>query len=131
MSTPLEQYITETLCRFAAKVTDFASGFSSSEPMTAQLRMTVHVQAVLRLPMSDPDAERYGLEIADAAGMMPGTAYPILARLLSLGWVEDRWEKIDPHTARRPKRRFYKLTETGLTAAPETLARARQPRLIR
>ncbi|WP_237048086.1 PadR family transcriptional regulator [Lentzea guizhouensis] len=98
--------------------------------MTARLRMTVHVQAVPRLLLSDPDVERYGLEIAESAGMMPGTAYPILARLVSLGWVEDRWEEIDPHTARRPKRRFYKLTETGRTAAPAALARARQPRLI-
>ncbi|GGN29097.1 hypothetical protein GCM10011609_85890 [Lentzea pudingi] len=98
--------------------------------MTARLRTTVHVQAVLRLLLSDPDVERYGLEIAESAGMMPGTAYSILARLVSLGWVEDWWEEIDPNAARRPKRRFYKVTETGRTAARAALARARQPRLI-
>ncbi|MGZ3147184.1 PadR family transcriptional regulator [Lentzea chajnantorensis] len=95
-----------------------------SNLMTARPRMTVHVQAVLRLLLSDPTAEHFGLEIAKSAGMMPGTAYPILARLVRLGWLETRWENVDPRAAGRPRRRFYRLTETGVLAARPALAKA-------
>jgi DNA-binding PadR family transcriptional regulator len=83
--------------------------------------MTLHTQAVLHALLADPTAELYGLEIADRTNLLPGTTYPILMRLNSIGWVTDRWEEIDPHDEQRPRRRYYRLTEKGAVAAREAL----------
>lgn len=88
-------------------------------------RITVYVQAVLQALLADPQAELYGLEIADRTGLLPGTTYPILVRLQQAGWVTDRWEEVDPHDEQRPRRRYYKLTDSGAAAAREALQRFR------
>jgi hypothetical protein len=49
-------------------------------------RLTVHVL-------------RYGLELSEETGLMPGPAYPILLRLEHEGWVTSRWEDVDPRRA--------------------------------
>ncbi|MEO3814128.1 helix-turn-helix transcriptional regulator [Sphaerisporangium sp. B11E5] len=66
----------------------------------------------------------YGLEICAAAGLQPGTIHPILARLEGIGWLESRWEDLDPHEAKRPRRRYYQLTPDGLEQARVALAEA-------
>ena len=83
-------------------------------------------QLVLRALLGDPDAELYGLEIGDAAGLASGTVHPILARLEGLGWVESRWEDVDPSSAGRPARRYYRLTASGADGARAALARTRR-----
>jgi hypothetical protein len=67
--------------------------------------MTISTQFVLRALLEDPTAEMYGLEIGWAAGLASGTVHPILARLEGVGWVESRWEDINPRTEGRPARR--------------------------
>ena len=91
-------------------------------------RMTLPTQLVLRALLEDPGTERYGLEIGDAAGLPSGTIHPILARLERLGWVESRWEVVDPREAGRPARRYYRLTTDGVELARDGLARAYRPR---
>ncbi|QQQ80294.1 helix-turn-helix transcriptional regulator [Saccharothrix sp. 6-C] len=83
--------------------------------------MTVQTQAVLHTLLADPTAELYGLEIAERTNLLPGSTYPILTRLLDAGWIEDRWEEVDPHDERRPRRRYYRLTEDGAASAREAL----------
>lgn len=90
-------------------------------------RMTLPTQFVLRALLDDPEAERYGLEIREAAGLPSGTIHPILARLERLGWVESRWEDVDPSAAGRPARRYYRLTTDGIEHARAGLARAYRP----
>ena len=90
-------------------------------------RMTLPTQLVLRALLADPTAEYYGVEIGEAAGLMSGTVHPILARLESIGWVESRWEDVDPRVAGRPARRYYKITTIGAEQARTELARMRQP----
>jgi PadR family transcriptional regulator, regulatory protein PadR len=58
---------------------------------------------------------------------MPGTAYPILLRLENEGWVTSRWEDIDPHVEKRPRRRYYRLTASGAVQASTAVAGARRP----
>jgi PadR family transcriptional regulator, regulatory protein PadR len=87
-------------------------------------RMTLQVQLVLRALLEQPDRELYGLQIVDATGLPPGTIYPIMARLESAGWVDSRWESIDPHAAKRPRRRYYQLAADGIAQAREALATA-------
>lgn len=89
--------------------------------------MTIPTQLVLRALMAEPSAELYGSEISDAAGLMSGTVHPILARLEAAGWVESRWEDVDPRAVARPARRYYRLTGTGADLAQAQLAQVRRP----
>jgi DNA-binding PadR family transcriptional regulator len=77
--------------------------------------------------LDDPDTERYGYELGELAGLRTGTVHPILARLEGLGWLESRWEDVDPQTEGRPARRYYRLTAEGAQAAHSALARAYRP----
>jgi PadR family transcriptional regulator, regulatory protein PadR len=91
-------------------------------------RMTIPTQRVLRALLSDPAQERYGLEICAEAGLPSGTVHPILARLEGAGWLESRWEDVDPRTEGRPARRYYRLSGDGAASARQALARAYRPR---
>ena len=93
----------------------------------ATLRMTIPTQRVLRTMLEDASAERYGIEIADLAELATGTVHPILARLEGVGWLESRWEEVDPRTEGRAARRYYRLTASGVEQAQEALARAYRP----
>lgn len=93
------------------------------------LRMTLQTQLVLRALLDEPSKERYGLELCDLVGLPSGTIYPILARLEQVGWVHSTWEDPVAHeAARRPRRRFYRLTSDGAEHARGALARAYRPR---
>lgn len=92
------------------------------------LRMTIPTQRVLRALLEDVTVERYGIEIADFAGLATGTVHPILARLEGVGWLTSRWEEIDPRTEGRAARRYYRLTDSGVELARDALARAYRPR---
>jgi PadR family transcriptional regulator, regulatory protein PadR len=96
--------------------------------------MTIPSQRVLRVLLEDPQREVYGRELGEAAGLPSGTVHPILARLEGMGWLESRWEDIDPRAAGRPARRYYRLTPDGAVRARDALARAyrgRSPRTTR
>ena len=88
-------------------------------------RMTIPTQLVLKALLEHPTREMYGLEICQAAGLASGTIHPILARLEGLGWLESRWEEIDPAKEGRPKRRYYQLSPDGAEQARHALANAR------
>jgi PadR family transcriptional regulator, regulatory protein PadR len=92
-----------------------------------QPRMTLPTQRVLRVLLSAADEERYGMQVAEAAGLPTGTVHPILARLERLGWLESRWEDVDPRREGRPARRYYRLTEAGAEQAQDALARVYRP----
>ncbi len=87
-------------------------------------RMTIPTQRVLQALLQDPQAELYGIEIGDAAGLPSGTVHPSLARLEGAGWLQSRWEQIDTRKAQRPARRYYQLTPNGVEQAKAALARA-------
>lgn len=87
-------------------------------------RMTLSTQLVLRALLGRPTHEFYGLELCAAAGLASGTVHPILARLERFGWLQSRWEELDPHEAGRPRRRYYCLTHDGAELARDALARA-------
>lgn len=83
--------------------------------------MTLQLVKVLRALLDEPLKDHYGLELADAAGLASGTAYPILARLEEEGWLTSEWEQIDPVAEGRRPRRYYQLTGAGETAARNVL----------
>lgn len=87
--------------------------------MSGSLRMTYPTAMVLQ---ALDRGHRYGFEIADAAGLRPGSVYQILRRLEEGELVRGRWEDAEiAHDEGRPARRYYRLTP----AAEPELARAR------
>lgn len=87
--------------------------------MTTTVRLVL--ETLLQIWDDNPAAVLYGLEITARTGLLPGTTYPILQRLLDHGWLIDEWEDLDPHEAARPRRRYYRLTEDGASQAREAL----------
>lgn len=88
--------------------------------------MTLTTQLVLRALLEDPARELYGLEICAKARLPSGTIHPILARLAKIGWLDSRWEDVDPSEQGRPRRRYYQLSPDGAERARFALARAAQ-----
>lgn len=95
--------------------------------------MTGPTRAVLDVLLSASDDDHYGLAIGAATRLPSGTIHPILARLEGLDWLVSRWEDVDPSEAGRPRRRLYRLTDSGRAEAHAALtnAEARRARLAR
>src|SRR5690349_11078792 len=93
--------------------------------------MTTPRLLALRAFLDDPERERYGLDLAMEARLEPGTVYPILVAFETVGWLVSREEDVDAHTAGRPRRRYYRLTGAGVTAARDAVAAAEKRRSAR
>lgn len=85
------------------------------DPLTRVTAPTVDVLGEL-LNARDPV---WGLKIIAATGRLPGTVYPILERLETLGWVQSSWEEASDRSG--PRRRFYRLTTEGAVEAARTM----------
>jgi PadR family transcriptional regulator PadR len=101
---------TRTLCRLTTMGKD------------RDVRMSLQTLKVLETFLENPTDEASGAEVMQRCQLASGTLYPILLRLESAGWFVSRWESIDPSSAGRPRRRFYRLTPTGLRRASEVFA---------
>jgi len=86
------------------------------------VRMSLQTLKVLEAFLENPSEELSGADVLQRCQLASGTLYPILFRLESAGWFVSRWESIDPASAGRPRRRFYRLTPTGLKRASEVFA---------
>lgn len=92
-------------------------------------RMTAATQDVLAALLADPEGELSGLQVCEEAGVPAGSIHPLLARLEGKGWVESRWEHLEPGEPYRPQRRYYRLTGVGASLARTALDGARRPAL--
>lgn len=97
---------------------------SEGDRMPTGPRMTPQTQAVLRALLIKPADEVYGLRLCALAELPSGTIHPILARLESAGWLDSRWEDVDPSEQGRPRRRYYRLNPDGAERARLALAAA-------
>ncbi|HZD99705.1 MAG TPA: helix-turn-helix transcriptional regulator [Micromonosporaceae bacterium] len=88
--------------------------------------MTTALAKVVAAFLTDPEAERYGLDLMRDTSLASGTLYPMLMRLERAGWVRADWEDIDPVAEGRPSRRYYRLTADGMIAARRELAALHQ-----
>jgi PadR family transcriptional regulator, regulatory protein PadR len=77
--------------------------------------------AVLTVLVDNSDQDHYGLELAAKARINPGSVYPILIRLESEGWLTSAWEDIDESIVGRRRRKYYRLTGLGCSAAEREL----------
>jgi len=89
-------------------------------------RMTTSVLKIAAALLAGATAERYGLQLMQETGLPSGTLYPILVRLERAGWVESRWEEVDPVAEGRPSRRYYRLTADGAAQARREVATMHQ-----
>lgn len=69
-------------------------------------------------------AELHGWAIIKATKRTGPTVYRILDRLYEAGWIERRWEELDPDST-NPRRRYYFLTGEGVPAARALLSERR------
>ncbi|MBV8144591.1 MAG: helix-turn-helix transcriptional regulator [Gammaproteobacteria bacterium] len=90
--------------------------------MDRDVRMSLQTLRVLDAFLASPAEELAGADVHKRSGLASGTLYPILLRLESAGWFVSRWERIDPSSAGRPRRRLYRLTSSGLARASEVFA---------
>ncbi len=74
------------------------------------------------------DAELHGWAIVKAARRSGPTVYGVLDRLEDAGWITGRWEDRHPE-ANKPRRRFYRLTPTGVIEAKAIIG-ARRPQAL-
>jgi DNA-binding PadR family transcriptional regulator len=86
------------------------------------VRMSLQTLKVLEPFLENPADEYSGADLLQRCRLASGTLYPILLRLESAGWFVSRWESIDPSRAGRPRRRFYRVTPTGLRRAGEVFS---------
>lgn len=96
-------------------------------PRGSEPRTTLPMLLVVREMLAEPTREMYGLEICKAADLPSGTLHPILARLERCGWLESRWEDIEPAEEGRPRRRYYRLSPYGAERARAALDRVHIP----
>ena len=80
-------------------------------------QITHQTHRVLNAFLSDPTQELCGSDLLDRVGLASGTLYPILMRLEEAKWLKSCPEDVDPSRVGRPRRRFYRLTSTGLQRA--------------
>lgn len=81
------------------------------------LRRSPQTLAVLTALLRREQSWHYGYDLLRETGLKSGTLYPILARLKSGGWLQERWEK--PAAPGRPPRHLCRLTRAGKSAASE------------
>ena len=76
------------------------------------MRLTHALLQVALALSSDSVGPHWGYELSKTSGVRSGVLYPILNRMLQDGWLMDGWED-PPLGARRPRRRYYTLTDKG------------------
>ncbi|MFI6483753.1 PadR family transcriptional regulator [Nonomuraea sp. NPDC050663] len=85
------------------------------------------LEALLRAHQKDE--ELHGWAIIKATRRNGPTVYRALDRLHEAGWIERRWEELEPDNP-GPRRRYYSLTGEGVPAARELLEQ-RRPAALR
>jgi PadR family transcriptional regulator, regulatory protein PadR len=69
----------------------------------------------------------YGFDVIDQTGLPSGTVYPALSRLERDGYLKSDWEDTAAaHAEKRPARRYYRLTATGVRALEEAVRSFRE-----
>lgn len=86
------------------------------EPLSRITAATIDVLTVL----DDTEGACWGLLVIKSSGRPAGSVYPILERLEQAGWVTSSWEADDARSG--PRRRYYKLTEEGGSAARSAIS---------
>jgi len=85
-------------------------------------RLSHQLLRVMRVFIEHPKESLAGSDIWRQTGVLTGTLYPILMRLERAGWLESKWEQLNPSEAGRPRKRLYRLTGLGYNKTNSALA---------
>jgi len=85
-------------------------------------RLSHQMLRVMSVFVERPRDTLAGSDVAKQTRMLSGTLYPILMRLEQAGWLESKWEELDPSEAGRPRKRLYRITGHGYNKTREALA---------
>ena len=88
------------------------------------MRLTDPLLRVVLVMLNEPFDKYWGYDLSRRAGVRSGALYPILDRMLSEGWLEDGWEDTSSINGGRPRRRYYRVTDTGRNAMGALMAQA-------
>ncbi|GHF61004.1 DNA-binding PadR family transcriptional regulator [Deinococcus metalli] len=88
--------------------------------------MSLNMLMVLRALHQRLDDPYYGLELQRALGISNGALYPILDKLERAGYVMSHTEDIDESAEGRRRRRYFRLTASGIPFAETQLKAAMQ-----
>jgi DNA-binding PadR family transcriptional regulator len=83
---------------------------------------------VLRVFFEKPQESFSGADIWRRTGIVAGTLYPILMRFERAGWLESKWERLNPSEAKRPRKRLYRLTPNGYNKTNTALSQLGVPK---
>ncbi len=89
------------------------------------------MERVIEAMRANENADGTAVDIGRAAGLPPGTVHPILAALEAVGWIESRWEPVDPQVDGRPPRRRYRFSGEGARLSRQAVVRAHRPAATR
>ena len=94
--------------------------------------------AALRVLHAAASGSAHGFDIIDVTGLPGGTVYPALTRLERDGLLTSDWEDVRVARAdKRPPRRYYHVTASGVRTLNDALATLhglqpiRRPKLAR
>ncbi|MCH7807048.1 MAG: helix-turn-helix transcriptional regulator [Proteobacteria bacterium] len=82
--------------------------------MVAEIRLTLYGLRVLSLFAKNETKWFSGSDVAKKTNLTNGTLYPLLFRLEGAGLLVSMWEDADPEILKRPRKRLYKITRTGI-----------------
>lgn len=77
------------------------------------MKATTSSAALAAAFMEDPGGTHWGYALSKRSGLKSGVLYPLLARMLTEGWLRDGWEDPASYAEKRPPRRYYRLTDLG------------------
>lgn len=89
------------------------------------MRITVALVKVARVLLADTGAW-YGFDLSRRARVRSGVLYPMLARMLKQGWIEDAWDDASTIPEGQRPRRYYQLTDLGRAELTRILTSASQ-----
>jgi len=84
-------------------------------------RLSFQGLLVLRAFTENPRKEFCGAELMKVTRLASGTLYPILLRFERYGFLSSQWEEEEPSDLQRPRRRLYRLTQSGAQLATNSL----------
>ncbi len=84
-------------------------------------RLSYQALRVFQEFLKDPVQELSGADLIKALKLPSGTLYPILFRFERAGLLESQWEEADASALNRPRRRLYRITQTGCEVARKAL----------
>lgn len=88
-------------------------------PTDKDPRLTLQSMKVLQVFLGNLSDSLSGSDIRKVSNLSTGTLYPILLRFEEAGWLESRWEKVNPSEVGRPRKRLYRITTSGQKRASQ------------